>query len=141
MPIFKKNNTDRGKPKQINLKEKININCFSYNNLHDFNNINNYNQTNEFNTNNNNNIKKNNKSILFEGIEYMKNINKINYNYNLNNNKINNTKISLLNNSTVFSPIIKLKNKGNHKHYLSIGAYSTKYNISKWDMLSICQCK
>jgi len=41
-------------------------------------------------------------------------MNKISYNYNTN--KIENTNILLLNNNSIFSPIIKLKNKG----YLNI---------------------
>ena len=60
-------------------------------------------------------------------------MNKINYNSNNNinnndNNKSKNSKILLLNNSSIFSPIIKLRNKGSHKHHASIGAYTTKFN-------------
>ena len=56
-------------------------------------------------------------------------MNKINFNNNKNiKNKIKNSKKLLLNNSSIFSPIIKLKNKGSHKHNASIGGYNNKFN-------------
>ena len=115
--FLKRNKTERGgNSKDLSLKEKI------YQNF--LNNIGVKNQLTDYNNNSSN--KNKNKNKFFEGINHIKNMNKISPNYNTNKKK--NTKILLLNNSSIFSPIIKLKNKRNNKHNVSIGAYSSKFN-------------
>ena len=129
--FLKRNKTERGNqnPRQISSNDKTNKNFFSHHNLNDINKIYSNKELNEINSSYN---KKKNKKIFFDGINHINNGNKINFNNNLNNkNKVKNSKILLLNNSSIFSPIIRLKNKGNHKHNASIGGiggYSSKFN-------------
>ena len=128
--FMKRNKTDRGinNQKELTSKEKTNKNIYNYNNFQEIKSIYSKKQVSDFN-----NSKK--KIIIEENnnsINNPSNKNKINYN-NLNYNKAKNSikkeiKISLLNNSNIFSPIIKVKNKGNHKHNGSIGTYTSRFN-------------
>ena len=128
--FMKRNKTDRGinNQKELTSKEKTNKNIYNHNNFQEIKSIYSKKQVSDFN-----NSKK--KIIIEENnnsINNPSNKNKINYN-NLNYNKAKNSikkeiKISLLNNSNIFSPIIKVKNKGNHKHNGSIGTYTSRFN-------------
>ena len=128
--FMKRNKTDRGinNPKELTSREKINKNIYNHNNYQEIKSIYSKKQVPDFNNSK--------KKILIEEnnspINNANNKNKINYN-NLNYNKAKNSikkdiKISLLNNSNIFSPVIKVKNKGIHKHNGSIGSYTSRFN-------------
>ena len=129
--FMRRNKTDRGinNQKELTSKEKSNKNIYNHNNFQEIKRIYSKKQVSDFNNSKN-------KVILEENNNSINNIsnkNKINYNNNLNYNKTKNSikkdiKISLLNNSNIFSPIIKVKNRGNHKHNGSIGTYTSRFN-------------
>ena len=131
--FLKRNETERGNQKEVSSKDKNKKNYFNSNNILDVNNVISKNQLTDYNSNNSNNKKNSknkNKNIFLDGVNTFNYMNKKNFNHNLNNNnnKYKNSKILLLNNSSIFSPIIKLKNKGSQKHNSNIGAYTSKFN-------------
>jgi len=127
--FFKGNKTDRGMndQKELTSKEKVNKTIGNHDNFQEIKSIYSKNQLSEFNIN-----KK--QKILEEinnPINNMKYINKSNLNNNLKKNKNKKTikaKMLLLNSSSIFSPIIKVKNKGYHKHVGSMGAFTNRFN-------------
>ena len=129
--FLKRNKTDRGinNQKELTSKEKISKNIYNHNNFQEIKSIYSKKQVSDFNNSKKRIILEENSKSLNNG----SNKNKINYNNNLNYNKTKNSikkdiKISLLNNSNIFSPVIKVKNKGNHKHNGSIGSYTSRFN-------------
>ena len=121
--FLKRNKTDRGiNQKEVSTNDKMN-NILSNINVQEINSIYSKKPITECNNSNNN------KAVL-EGYNH------INYNYNINNKgknsikKDSKSKLLLLNNSSILSPIIKLKNKGYHKYNGSMGSYTTKFNSS-----------
>ena len=130
--FLNRHKTERGINEGVSSKDKKNKNLLTNNNTKKNNSIFSKKQLADYNINN--------KNIILDGINHINNnINKISLNYNLRNNKEGkslkkNKKMLLLNNSGIFSPIIKLKGKGYHKHKGSIGTYSSKFksiNINK----------
>ena len=121
--FLKRNKTDRGiSKKEVTATDKMN-NILSNINVQEINSIYSKNPITESNTSNN-------KKVVLEGYNH------INYNYNQNKTgknsikKDSKSKLLLLNNSSILSPIIKLKNKGYHKYNGSMGSYTTKFNSS-----------
>ena len=126
---MKGNKTDRGHNHQKVLiaKEKVNKTITDHDNFLDIKSKYSKKQLSDIN------INKKQKIIeeMNNPINNVNYINKINLNNNLNHNKIKNfikPKMLVLNSSSLFSPIIKVKNKGNHKHAGSIGAFTNKFN-------------
>ena len=129
--FLKRNKNERSSgQKEISIKEKINKNIFINNNIQQSKNINSKNQKTEYNSNNSSI----NKNSIIEGLNHLGGSNKINS--NLNNNKAKNikkdNKMLFLNDSSIFSPIIKIKSKGNRKYSFNIWD-----NIAKLNNLNI----
>ena len=125
--IMKGNKTDRDVnfQKELISKEKVIKTIGNHDNFQEIKSIYSKKQLSEFNINKKQKLLEENNNP----INNMKYINKSNLNNTLNKNKNSiKAKMLLLNSNSIFSPIIKVKNKGIHKHVGSMGTFTSRFN-------------
>ena len=128
--FLKGNKTDRGmnNKKELTSKEKVNNTIGNHDNFQEIKSIYSKKQLSEFNINRKQQMLEENNNPI-NNMKYINNKSNLNINAKKNKNKNSiKSKMLLLNNSSIFSPIIKVKNKGFHKHVASMGTFTNRFN-------------